>query len=158
ASLWIAFAGAVALLGILVGVIVLVGNNGGGDSRQGPALARGDTRVVKTDRGRFLPTAWGPGPEPTEPTPEGPGADPTNPTERATAPDPTTPTQRGPAPAPPKPRPPVGEIRRFVGPSGLAFSVAFAPNGQTAVSGGYDKTVRLWDVESGQEIHRFEGH
>jgi formylglycine-generating enzyme required for sulfatase activity len=56
---------------------------------------------------------------------------------------------------------PVGEIRQFVGhvPGGDGvLDVAFAPNGRTAVSGGQDKTVRLWEVETGKEIRRFEGH
>jgi WD40 repeat protein len=36
--------------------------------------------------------------------------------------------------------------------------VAFAPNGRTAASGGQDKVIRLWNVEMGEEIRRFEGH
>jgi serine/threonine protein kinase/WD40 repeat protein len=51
-----------------------------------------------------------------------------------------------------------GEIRRLIGHSGQVMSVAFAPHGRTAVSGGRDKTVRLWDVAAGHEIHRFDGH
>jgi WD40 repeat protein len=36
--------------------------------------------------------------------------------------------------------------------------VAFAPDGRTALSGGLDATIRLWDVENGKEVRRFEGH
>jgi serine/threonine protein kinase len=52
----------------------------------------------------------------------------------------------------------VGEIHRFDGHAAGVVDVAFAPNGLTAVSGGDDRTVFLWDVESGKEIRRFEGH
>jgi WD40 repeat protein len=38
--------------------------------------------------------------------------------------------------------------------SGLAFS----PDGQCALSGGYDNTVRLWDTKTGKELRRFLGH
>jgi WD40 repeat protein len=53
---------------------------------------------------------------------------------------------------------PIGEIRRFVGHTAAVVDVAFSPNGQTAVSGGFDKILRLWDVETGRELRRFEGH
>jgi WD40 repeat protein len=37
-------------------------------------------------------------------------------------------------------------------------SVSFSPDGRYALSGSYDKTIRLWNIESGREIRRFEGH
>jgi WD40 repeat protein len=60
-----------------------------------------------------------------------------------------------------RPKDPVGEIRRFIGHSGDGdgvVDVAFAPDGRTAASGGQDMVVRLWDIETGQEIRLFEGH
>jgi len=60
------------------------------------------------------------------------------------------------------------EIRRFEGHDGWVRTVAFSPDGKTAVSGGFiSDTVSsvvnpgqliLWDLASGQEIRRFEGH
>ncbi len=32
------------------------------------------------------------------------------------------------------------------------------PSDPALVSGSYDKTIKLWDVKTGKEIHTFEGH
>jgi uncharacterized protein YjbI with pentapeptide repeats/energy-coupling factor transporter ATP-binding protein EcfA2 len=37
-------------------------------------------------------------------------------------------------------------------------SVAFSSDGKTIVSGSYDKTVRMWDVESGEQTKELKGH
>ncbi|MEM6942634.1 MAG: NACHT domain-containing protein, partial [Pseudomonadota bacterium] len=37
-------------------------------------------------------------------------------------------------------------------------SVAFAPDGRSALTGSTDNTARLWDLETGREIRRLEGH
>ena len=37
-------------------------------------------------------------------------------------------------------------------------TIAYAPNGKTALSGSADRTVRLWDVASGTELRVFPGH
>jgi WD40 repeat protein len=35
------------------------------------------------------------------------------------------------------------------------WTLAFAPDGKTLLSGSYDKTARLWDVATGKELHQF---
>ena len=49
-------------------------------------------------------------------------------------------------------------IRTFKGHSGPVTSVAFSPDGRTALSGSYDETVKLWDVATGKEIRPFTAH
>ena len=38
------------------------------------------------------------------------------------------------------------------------LSVDFSPDGKTLATAGSDRMVRLWDVETGKELQRFEGH
>jgi WD40 repeat protein len=44
------------------------------------------------------------------------------------------------------------------GHAGHVTRVAFSPNGRLALSGGYEGTMRLWDIETGEQRHCFEGH
>jgi WD40 repeat protein len=46
------------------------------------------------------------------------------------------------------------EVRRFVGGGGGVQSAAFSPNGRRIVSGG-SGMLRLWDTDSGKELHCF---
>jgi len=50
------------------------------------------------------------------------------------------------------------ELVLQTGHSSAVTSIAFSPDGQTLVSGSYDKTVQLWDVATGTELRAFIGH
>jgi serine/threonine protein kinase len=65
--------------------------------------------------------------------------------------------EKRPGPVPRPLVPPGGELR-FAGHTDWVLSAAFSPEGQRLLSGSKDKTVRLWDVTTGQETARFEGH
>jgi len=47
----------------------------------------------------------------------------------------------------------------LVGHSTFVTSVAFSPDGKHIVSGSHDKTIRLWDAETGQQLQSpLKGH
>jgi predicted NACHT family NTPase len=49
-------------------------------------------------------------------------------------------------------------LRTFEGHVGWVNSVAFAPDGRTALSASDDTTLRLWDLAVGSTLRTFEGH
>jgi WD40 repeat protein len=40
----------------------------------------------------------------------------------------------------------------------LVTSVAFSPDGKQVVSGAYDKTVKVWDAQTGKLVRILSGH
>jgi WD40 repeat protein len=53
---------------------------------------------------------------------------------------------------------PGAEVRRLEGHTSGVNTVKVLPDGRRAISGGGDRTLRLWDLETGAELRRFEGH
>src|SRR5262249_29906114 len=46
------------------------------------------------------------------------------------------------------------EIRRFEGHNGPITCLAFLPDGKSIVTGSSDKTIRVWNVQTGEEVLR----
>jgi serine/threonine protein kinase/WD40 repeat protein len=60
--------------------------------------------------------------------------------------------------APPAVPEPGGLLRVLRGHVGPVGPVVCSADGHRALSGSWDGTMRLWDLDSGVELHRFDGH
>lgn len=49
-------------------------------------------------------------------------------------------------------------LRKLVGHNYCVYSLAFSPNGQLLASGSADKTIKFWDVNTGQQLNTLSGH
>ncbi|HFU75369.1 MAG TPA: WD40 repeat domain-containing protein, partial [Arcobacter sp.] len=47
------------------------------------------------------------------------------------------------------------ELKTLYGHTGMIESIAITPDGKTIVSGSRDRTIKLWDIESGEELATF---
>jgi WD40 repeat protein len=50
------------------------------------------------------------------------------------------------------------EHNRLEGHQNFVNSVSFSPDGKTLATGSADKTIKLWSVDTGKEIHTLQGH
>ncbi|MEG4583922.1 hypothetical protein QUA54_01555, partial [Microcoleus sp. MOSTC5] len=51
-----------------------------------------------------------------------------------------------------------GALRTLVGHTQSVYAVAIAPDGKTAISASSDKTLKIWDTETGTEVRTLTGH
>ena len=49
-------------------------------------------------------------------------------------------------------------LQTLEGHSGYVYSVAYSPDGTKIISGSYDKTIKIWDANTGECLKTLEGH
>src|SRR4051794_19301754 len=52
---------------------------------------------------------------------------------------------------------PPGLVATLKGHTEAVYAVAFSPDGKYAVTGSFDKTIKLWEAATGKEIKTFDG-
>ncbi len=57
-----------------------------------------------------------------------------------------------------KPNITLKNIRKLIGHSATVNAIAIGPKGYILASAGADQTIRLWNLKTGQPLHRFLGH
>jgi WD40 repeat protein len=50
------------------------------------------------------------------------------------------------------------EVRELCGHTGTVQAIHFSPNDPVLASGAWDSTIRIWDLETGEERHCLKGH
>ena len=62
------------------------------------------------------------------------------------------------SPVTPLPVEKLAVLRTLTGHTSYVYSVAISTDGQTLVSGSYDKTIKVWNLSTGKEIYTLTGH
>ncbi|CAD8117467.1 unnamed protein product [Paramecium primaurelia] len=52
----------------------------------------------------------------------------------------------------------INELNKLDGHTGAVWSVCISPDGKIVASGSYDKSIRLWDIKTGQQKAKLVGH
>jgi WD40 repeat protein len=49
-------------------------------------------------------------------------------------------------------------LKSLAGHAGPVYAISFSPNGKLLASGSYDKSIKVWDVNSGAALHTFNSY
>lgn len=54
--------------------------------------------------------------------------------------------------------PSAAAVRTYTGHGGFVHAVCFAPDGKTIAAAGQDKTIRIWGLDDGKQLHSIKAH